>query len=469
MAGLHIARTTISAALAVAAALAAQAARELTLGDYSREARSRIEGRIGAALKGPEMKGRVTGTVTFAGDEFFFVQSGDDGLKIVYDDYPLPKSGDEIEASGTASLEGGRVVFAADSWKKLGDGEVPPARTAGHRELTAPDGDGGVNWLRVEVEGRAIGITRSGFAVDVGGVPVSVIAGKLPDFLEDCALTHPKVRSEGVLELLLDQSALFGRGRYVMGVKLHVASADDVKLVPDVVYFARRRDRRARIVTAATIAALALGLLALAAGLVRQRRRLFRTRTLMGERKRMADDLHDTIEQHLVGAGMLLQLGRNKEANDILLRAKKEMRDIIWGLKNDDLMRLSPAEMIRHEAREGTRRGIYRIDTRLSGLPEHMDAQAMRDLSLIMREAVGNAVKHGGAKKIAVSSDAGPDGGWTLRIANDGAPFEAESAPGAAEGHFGIEGMKARARRLGATLSFYRDGNWTVLKLEKSK
>ena len=89
----------------------------------------------------------------------------------------------------------------------------------------------------------------------------------------------------------------------------------------------------------------------------------------------------------------------------------------------------------------------------------------MRDLSLVVREAVGNAVKHGGAKKIAVTCDASAGGGWLLRVANDGTPFDPATAPGAADGHFGVEGMRQRARRLGATISFSTRDGWTVLTL----
>ena len=96
-----------------------------------------------------------------------------------------------------------------------------------------------------------------------------------------------------------------------------------------------------------------------------------------------------------------------------------------------------------------------------------MDAAAMRDLSLIVRESIGNAVKHGGAKKIAISSDPLEGGGWRLRISNDGTPFDPATAPGAKEGHFGLEGMKQRARRIGADIRFERRGNGMVLILEK--
>ena len=129
-------------------------------------------------------------------------------------------------------------------------------------------------------------------------------------------------------------------------------------------------------------------------------------------------------------------------------------------------MRLSPAEMLRHLAREETAKGIYRVEARVDGLPQKLDAASMRDLSLIVRESIGNAVKHGGAKKIAISSDAIQGGGWLLRIANDGTPFDPESAPGAKEGHFGLEGMRQRARRLGATVSFARRKTGMVVEIK---
>jgi len=98
-------------------------------------------------------------------------------------------------------------------------------------------------------------------------------------------------------------------------------------------------------------------------------------------------------------------------------------------------------------------------------LPAQMDAAQMRDMSLIVRETIGNAVKHGGAKHIAISSDPLEGGGWLLRISNDGTPFDPATAPGAKEGHFGIEGMKQRARRIGATVAMEPRGKGMVMIL----
>ena len=458
-------RTGLVLLAAVAGAAAAHGERALTIGEYADEVRGRVAAKIAEALDpGKGGKAEVSGTVTFAGRGSFFLQRDDDGLKVVCNGR-MPKAGDVVTVEGSPSLEGGRVVFLSSKWTKKSDGALPAPRMVSLDDLLVSGGRGGVNWLRVALAGRVIGATENGFAMRVEGVPVNVMTAARPEFLSDAEFTHPKVTVSGVVELLLDQSALVGRGDDVIGVKLNTSS-EDITLVPDLAYLARRRGR---LVTKSLIVAAGALALVVAIGtvlLVRQRRRLFRSRTIMAERKRMADDLHDTIEQHLVGAGMLLlKLGRVKEAQDALVRAKRETRDVVWGLKNDDMMRLSPAEMLRRLAHDETAKGLCRVETRLDGLPDKLDAAGMRDLSLIVREAIGNAVKHGGARKVAISSEAEGRGGWRLRIANDGAPFDPESAPGAKEGHFGLEGMRQRARRLGATAAFYPRKSGMVVEL----
>lgn len=436
------------------------------LGDYLSSVRARVVGKVREALDAGQDRTEVSGTVTCAIQDAFFLQNGDTGVKVLAAG-SLPKAGRRVSVSGAPSLEGGRIVFVAKDWSDLGAGEMPLARTVSSVELTDPDPQEGVNWRRISLEGRAIGVTEGGFALTVDDVPVNVRTDALPDFLSDCDRTHPKVKVTGVVEQVLDPSVLLGKTGYVMGVKVDVESESDIVLKPDLAYLVACRDRRFEVGVATALGVLALGVLVFLVVVFRQRRGLFRTRTIMAERKRMADDIHDTIEQHLVGAGMLLKIGRLKEAQDVLVRAKREIRDIIWGLKNDDMMRLSPAEMIRQLAHEENTKGLYCVDTRLEGLPATMDAAAMRDLSLVVRESIGNAVKHGGAKKIAISCDSTRDGGWLLRISNDGTPFDPKTAPGAKDGHFGLEGMKQRARRIGADLRFEPRGSGMVLVLEK--
>ena len=458
-------KTPVFALLLVLTAFTSFAEREVSLGAYSSETRARVVAKVREAL-GEGDRASVAGAVTYSGNGVFFLQRENDGLKVRASG-KLPAVGDEVLVDGAPSLEGGHVVFVAREWKRTGTAELPAARAVTSEDLVNGEPKDSVNALRVTAEGRAIGVTENGFAMNVDGVPVNVMVEPLPDFLSDCDRTHPIVTVTGVAEQMLDQSVLLGREGYVMGVKIDVSAPADVILKPDAAYLAARRDKALVLSVAAIVGLLAIGLIVFVVVIFRQRRGMFRTRTIMAERKRMADDIHDTIEQHLVGAGMLLKLGKAKEAQDILVRAKREIRDIVWGLKNDDMMRLTPADMLRNLAHEENVKGLYRVDTRLEGLPASLDAAAMRDLSLIVRETIGNAVKHGGAKKIAISSDPLEGGGWRLRVSNDGGPFDPESAPGAAEGHFGLEGMRQRARRIGAEIRHERRGAGMVLILQK--
>ena len=474
-------RKAVCTALAVVFAASVRAA---PLGDFGRSVRADIERRIRRSLDESSAVQSAAGTVTFAKDDFFFVQQGSDALKVVLGArVDLPKAGDEVSVSGRPELEGGRVILSADKCVRTGFSALPTPRPADSEALTfASEGDSGgrdVNWLRVRVVGRVMGIAENGFTMDVDGLPVSVKVDGIPDFLDDCEHTHPKVAVNGVAELVLDQSALFGRGGYVLGVRICAAASSDIELLPDAGYMLRKRERRITFALFTAVGLLAAGLLVFAVIAVRQRRNRLLSETVTAERKRMADDLHDTIEQHLAGAGMLLKLAQLpangltagaqrplKEAQDVLLRAKREMRDIVWGLKNDDMVRLSPAEMLRALAVTETKKGIFRVRTRLKGLPQKLDASKMRDLSLIVREAIGNAVKHGGARKIAIVSDPADGGGWYLRIANDGEPFDAGKALGPESGHFGLSNMRERAKRSGMAIEWCREGKWMCVKLK---
>ena len=473
--------------LALLAAVSASAERMVTIGEYSDEIRGKVAAKLAEALDVGGHEARMSGVVTYANDDCFFIQKEQDGMKVISRAVAMPKVGDEIEVTGVPALDGGRVVFTARGWRRVGVGTLPETRPVAMDDLVSVAGTKrSVNWLRVAMAGRVIGKTEGGVAMSVDGVPVNVLLSQLPGELSDCDRTRPRVTVKGVVELMLDQSALVnatgkmpvapGNGSAtgktpvvpeVIGVKVYAASSGDIVLVPDLGYYAARRNQLVMTVGSFALGGLGLGVVVFLVVICRQRRRMFRVRTLMAERKRMADDLHDTIEQHLVGVGMLLRLNRLKEAQDVLVRAKREIRDIVWGLKNDDMMRLSPTEMLRQLAHEENTKGLYRVETRFEGLPTKMDAASMRDLCLIVREAIGNAVKHGGAKHIAITTDPLDGGGWMLRISNDGTPFDPKTAPGAKDGHFGLEGMRQRARRLCATIDFAPHKGGMVATLEK--
>jgi signal transduction histidine kinase len=71
-----------------------------------------------------------------------------------------------------------------------------------------------------------------------------------------------------------------------------------------------------------------------------------------------------------------------------------------------------------------------------------------------------------GATRILIASDARGPKKVELRIVNNGKPFDTQHALGQEAGHFGLSGMRERARRSGFTVSFASKRRTTSVRLE---
>jgi signal transduction histidine kinase len=89
-----------------------------------------------------------------------------------------------------------------------------------------------------------------------------------------------------------------------------------------------------------------------------------------------------------------------------------------------------------------------------------------QDVFRIAQEAVTNVVKHAGAKKIAVNLDIQPRK-LNLTIADDGCGFDEGQAFASARGHFGLLGMRERAKRMRGELRLEsKAGRGTTVEVE---
>ena len=70
---------------------------------------------------------------------------------------------------------------------------------------------------------------------------------------------------------------------------------------------------------------------------------------------------------------------------------------------------------------------LFTLFFRLAGLPAELLQGRMQDMVFIVREAITNAIKHGKAKRIVLLAEP-DDGGASLRILNDGEPFDVAAA-----------------------------------------
>ncbi|HNT77800.1 MAG TPA: sensor histidine kinase [Anaerolineae bacterium] len=185
--------------------------------------------------------------------------------------------------------------------------------------------------------------------------------------------------------------------------------------------------------------------------------------TLAAERQRMARELHDTLAQGV--AGLILQLeaadshltqGRAERAQSIVQQAMARARATLADARRaiDDLRAAPPAadleDALRHEvARFTDATGIpCAFDFALTTpLPEATAEHLLR----IVAEGLTNIARHAQAARAWVNV-AETDDGLTVEVGDDGVGFD----PAAAfdqPGHYGLLGMRERARLAGGTLT----------------
>jgi ligand-binding sensor domain-containing protein/signal transduction histidine kinase len=216
------------------------------------------------------------------------------------------------------------------------------------------------------------------------------------------------------------------------------------------------------------------------------RRRLLRVerefQAVLGERTRIAREIHDTLAQGFVAVSVHLelvaQLMRNsaEAAKEQLERAQalvrsslEDARTSIWELRSQGGEREDLAARILKMAEEVTGRAHARarVQMHVTGTNHPLDEDVERELTRIAREAVANAVRHGDPENIVVRLEF--EGSmFGMEIRDDGRGF-AGAPPDGSSGHFGLTGMRERADAIGATLTVESSpGAGTTARLELS-
>jgi signal transduction histidine kinase len=208
-------------------------------------------------------------------------------------------------------------------------------------------------------------------------------------------------------------------------------------------------------------AALALAALAgLGYGLHR-----YRVRQLLAVaevRARIATDLHDDVGASLTRIAILSEVARRQApAGDghadaplasiatIARESATAMSDIVWAISPE---RDTLSEMVRkmrdHAEDVFESRDIaLALDLPDAAGPVKLGVGVRRDLYLVFKEAVNNAVRHSGCRHVSIALRVA--GAWLrLEVADDGTGFE---AAGAGDGN-GLDSMRRRAARLGGVL-----------------
>ncbi|HEX3431172.1 MAG TPA: ATP-binding protein [Rhizomicrobium sp.] len=177
------------------------------------------------------------------------------------------------------------------------------------------------------------------------------------------------------------------------------------------------------------------------------------------EQRRIGQDLHDGLCQHLAGTALAAQVLSEKlaarsagEAGDAA--GVVELVEQSIGLSRRIASGLHPVEMdpegLMHALSQfaETASELYRVDCRFlsSGRVLVEDRRAAENLYRIVQEAVRNAVKHGGAKEIVIQLFS-LRGRVALTIKDDGSGCNLRAAQNSG---MGLRIMRHRARAIGS-------------------
>lgn len=199
-----------------------------------------------------------------------------------------------------------------------------------------------------------------------------------------------------------------------------------------------------------------------------------RHQVLDNERHRIARELHDSVAQTVLSAGMLIEVCRSEAdapelvsrldlAKDLTRSATEQLRSAIYALNHPgEADRSSLSEMLQQLATVHMPEDL-RVELRVTGKAVELPNDAEHALLRIAGEALFNTAMHGHATR-AIIGLSYSDTAVTLSISDDGVGdpgrlrlmlrmAEAADVDGR---HRGLANMRARAREHGGTFEVYR-------------
>jgi signal transduction histidine kinase len=202
-------------------------------------------------------------------------------------------------------------------------------------------------------------------------------------------------------------------------------------------------------------------------------------KAVLAERTRLAQELHDTVEQTLTGIALQLDtaaklhgkdppdaLSHLELARNLMGRSQLEVRQSVWDLRRLVQEQFDVSSALLENARQimtGTNIQVA-IETtgQIRALPEFVEENFLR----IGREVFINVIKHSKATLVYIQLEFDSRSA-ALQIHDNGLGFDPLSAVGPDQGHFGLLGMAERVKRLGGRFKLdSAPGKGTTVRVE---
>ena len=432
---------------------------------------------------------RVRGTVTLCRPgSYFYVQDKQSALRINTRQPDALQPGDVVEATGFFQLEHHRAEMQSAVFRRIGRTAAPApeeitreqAFVREPRAMYSPPQD--YDDYLVALRGRLVSFDHKQgeplrLNLECDGVLVPAEFSGTEDASFVSALRPGStLRVSGICSLRFSESRPVVDWPTPVALRLLLRGPADVQVIraaswwtPDRLMTALGLTAVVLLISLAWVALLrrrvALRSAELAEAMRARRDAAVEFESTLRERNRLAADLHDTTEQSLTGLAFQLEAtealqDRSPErshqhlalARQLLGRSREDLRRSIWNLRATPLEKNTLTEALREVAADRCAGLSVRIAVECEGTPRPLPDFVAGNLLLLAQEGITNALKHAKPGRIDLHLKF-PERAVTLVIRDDGAWFDPSTADGPKDGHFGLQGMRERIKRLGGRLT----------------
>ena len=420
-------------------------------------ARSQLTPQEILALGKRKVRGHVV--AVWQGDSVLVMMRDGQFARLELADAIPPHYGDAIEAVGQTETDLYRINLTRAIWRKaMAEAFKPETAVPVSARVLTTDEAGQTQYKApyyghaIRIEGKVKSVPRSGFGndlmyVDDNGLLVPVDASATPEALRGVK-ADSRVAVSGTCVMDIDNwrpNAVFPR---IRGFRIVVRTPEDVEILAHPPWWTPAR-------LFAVIGSLLAALVAFAVWTVLLRRLAERRGRQLAEeevahlgaslrveeRTRLAVELHDSISQNLTAVALEIKAGHNDVAQQTLKSCREELRNCLWDLRHNTLGIADMNEAIRQTLKpqigETALAVRFFVDRKL--IPDNVAHMILK----IIRELAVNAVRHGQATALKVAGSI-EDGRLLFSVADNGCGFDPDAAPGPAQGHFGLLGVRER-------------------------
>jgi signal transduction histidine kinase len=184
------------------------------------------------------------------------------------------------------------------------------------------------------------------------------------------------------------------------------------------------------------------------------------------ERQRIAQDMHDGINQLLIGALLELKSGRervsagNLEQADVALQAvqgilrnvETEIKRVVYDLRPPTLDSLGFVSELRRYVQDFKQYTQLKCTVKVTGKSVRLPPQVEISIYRLLQESLQNIYNHACARTVKIHIRFKPDD-LELSISDDGIGFNLDTVEETNSRHFGLITMRERAKSLNGRLS----------------